>query len=89
VDLFAANLLLASLTSQATLYYGYRKGLLTTTPLLREMRMRAGLMAVILLASAGIAWLSTGAAELCWLLLILAPRAASHVTGPGKVNPEE
>jgi uncharacterized membrane protein len=89
VDIFAANLLLASLTSQATLYYGYRKGLLTTTPLLREMRKRAGLMAVILVASVGIAWLSTGAAELCWLLLILAPRAASHVTGSGKVTPEE
>lgn len=89
VDIFAANLLLANVTSQATLYYGYRKGLLTKIPLLREMRIRSALMGVIFLASIGIAWLSTSTAEFCWLLLIVAPRVGTRIAGYGKVDLQE
>jgi uncharacterized membrane protein len=83
VDIFAANLLLASLTSQATIFYGRRRGLLVTkgdagTALLREMRTRGVLMALIIAASLGLAWVDTGAAEYCWLLMIAAPRAAAR-----------
>jgi uncharacterized membrane protein len=83
VDIFAANLLLASVTSQATIYYGYRKGLLVTKgeaakALLWSMWTRGVLMGLILVASIAIAWVDTGTAELCWLLLIAAPRVASH-----------
>jgi uncharacterized membrane protein len=83
VDIFAANLLLASLTSQATIYYGHRKGLLVTkgeagTAMLRDMWTRGVLMAFVLVASMALAWVATGAGEYCWLLLIVVPRVAVH-----------
>jgi uncharacterized membrane protein len=83
VDIFAANLLLASLTSQATIFYGHRKGLLVKkgaagAALLRDMWTRGVLMAVVIIASIGLAWVATGAGEYCWLLLIVVPRVAAR-----------
>ena len=79
VDIFAANLLLASLTSQATLFYAHRKGLLQATDDIgTEMRSRSALLVLVMAASIGIAWLSPSAGEYCWLLMIVVPRAAAR-----------
>jgi len=77
VDIFAVNLLLASLATQATLDLGRRKGLLT--PGSHDLTRRAGLMrtagaTLVLVISMGLAWWNTDAAKYCWLLLALVPR---------------
>jgi TMEM175 potassium channel family protein len=79
VDIFAANLLLASLTSQITLLYAHRKGLLKATdPIGTEVRVRSALLASVIAASVGLAWVSPSAGEYCWLLMIAVPRAADR-----------
>ncbi len=77
VDIFALNLLLASLATQATLDLGRRKGLMT--PGSHDLARRAGLMRVagatlVLVISMGLAWWNADAAKYCWLLLALVPR---------------
>ena len=84
VDIFAVNLLAASLTTQLTIVYGRRKDLLTTETSAREAqaeraRMVASVFVIVL--SIGVAWLNTDAAKYCWLLLAVAPRVADRWSG--------
>ncbi len=88
VDIFAANLLLASLTTQATLLYGRRRDVLIPPEAaeVRARRVRVTVMVIAVASSAGLAWVNTGAAKWCWLLIPLAPWAAnrwSARTSPG------
>ena len=81
VDIFALNLLLASLATQVTFELGRRQGLLTAGH--HEVARRAGLLrgggvAVVLVASMGIAWVNPGAAKYFWLLLALVPGAVDR-----------
>ena len=81
VDIFALNLLLASLATQATLVYGRRKGLLIS----RDRRAgnagrtdaRGGDRDRHRL-SIGLAWVNTSVAMYCWLLIAVAPWAADR-----------
>ncbi len=82
VDLFAINLLLASLATQAVSLFGERWGLLseTATPeLIRAGRMRAVVVAVVISASIGLAWVNTDIAKYCWLLIAAGPPIVAHV----------
>jgi uncharacterized membrane protein len=84
IDIFAANLLVASLTTQLTIVYGRRKHLLSTEASVREdqaewARMLASVFVIVL--SIGVAWVNTDAAKYCWLLLAVAPRAADRWSG--------
>jgi uncharacterized membrane protein len=90
VSIFAVNLLLASLATQATLEIGRRKGL--TTPQTDKRAVRAGFLRALLtfaviLASIGLAWVNTDAAKYCWLLIALVPyvvdRWLLRPAGPG------
>jgi uncharacterized membrane protein len=77
VDIFALNLLLASLATQATQDLGRRKGLLrpgTDAGSLKAGLMRAAWTAAIIGVSIGVAWVSTSAAKYCWVLIALVPR---------------
>jgi uncharacterized membrane protein len=80
VDIFAVNLLAAILATHLTLTYGHRKNLLTAeSP--REMQvaqLRAAASTFVIVLSIGIAWVNTGAAKYCWLLLAIAPRVAER-----------
>jgi uncharacterized membrane protein len=80
VDIFAVNLLAAILATHLTLTYGHRKNLLTAeSP--REMQvaqLRAAASTFVIVLSIGIAWVNTGAAKYCWLLLAVAPRVAER-----------
>jgi len=87
VDIFAVNLLLATLATQATLLYGQRRDVLTppadaTEAWARRARVTITVFAVTL--SIGVAWVNTSAAKYCWLLIPLAPwvanRWATHIT---------
>jgi hypothetical protein len=68
------------LATHLTLTYGHRKNLLTAeSP--REMQvaqLRAASSTFVIVLSIGIAWVNTGAAKYCWLLLAVAPRVAER-----------
>src|ERR1700735_4435027 len=72
VDIFALNLLLASLATQGTLALGRRRGLLTVDSYDlggRAGQLRGAATAVILLGSMGLAWWNADLAKFFWLLL--------------------
>jgi uncharacterized membrane protein len=90
VSIFALNLLLASLATQATLEVGRRHGL--TTSKADRRTARAGWLnalgtSVIILASIGLAWVNTDLAKYCWLLIALVPHVVDRwlvrPAGPG------
>ncbi len=84
VDIFAVNILLASLATQATLLYGRRRDVLTEPADAAEGRAARARVTVVVTAltlSIALAWVSTTAAKYCWLLIPLAPWAASHWSG--------
>jgi len=81
VDVFALNLLLASLATQATLELGRRKGL--TVPEADPRAARAGYLraagtSAVILASIGLAWVNTDVAKYCWLLIAVVPAAVDR-----------
>ena len=91
IDIFAINLLAATLATQLTLVYGRRRHLLTaqTAQETRITQLRVAASTLVIVASIGIAWVNTGAAKYCWLLLAVAPGAAdfwyshrTHLSGP-------
>jgi len=80
VDIFAVNILLAALATQATLLYGQRRDVLTAPAdaEVRATRARITVVVIALAVSAGLAWVNTSAAKYCWLLIPLAPWAANR-----------
>jgi uncharacterized membrane protein len=81
VDIFALNLLLASLATQATLILGRRKALLSPKAdegAMATVRTRAIAMSAVIAASIGLAWVSTDAAKYSWLLMAPIPRVLAR-----------
>jgi uncharacterized membrane protein len=81
VDIFAANLLLAALATQAILVFGHRRDLLveeTDVRAAQAARARAVTLAGVVVLSAGLAWWNTTAAKYCWLLIVIMPWAANR-----------
>ncbi|HUA29200.1 MAG TPA: TMEM175 family protein [Streptosporangiaceae bacterium] len=82
VTVFAMNLLLASLATQATLELGRRRGLMVQHADLRARRagrVRAVSSGAIILVSIAVAWVNTDIAKYLWLLIALVPRLAIFV----------
>jgi hypothetical protein len=75
-------LLAASLATQATVIFSRRAHLLITQTSEHERqatRLRAAASIIIIIAlSIGLAWVNTGAAKYCWLLLAIVPWAADR-----------
>ncbi len=76
IDIFALNLLLASVSSTLTMLYARHAGLLV--PNLDSAALRAGqartmALSVAVVLSMGIAWIDTTAAKLTWLLIAALP----------------
>jgi uncharacterized membrane protein len=83
VDIFALNLLLASLATLATFELGRRRGLLTAGPHdlgRRVVLIRSMASTGVLALSMGLAWVSPASAKYVWLLLALVPRVAERWT---------
>ncbi len=95
VDIFAVNVLLATLATQATLLFGHRRDVLIEPADAAEVRARRVRLTVILIAMAlsiGLAWVNTSAAKCGWLLIPLAPWAANRwsarlTSGRGAAGP--
>jgi len=95
VDIFALNVLLAALATQATLLFGQRREVLAAPADATEAAARLARVTMIVIAlalSIGLAWVNTSAAKYCWLLIPLAPWAANRwaartTPGPGAARP--
>jgi uncharacterized membrane protein len=84
VDIFAVNLLGATLATSLTLVYGRRQDLLTMETSARDTqagRVRAAASVFVIVLSIGIAWVNTSAAKYCWLLLAAVPWVADRWSG--------
>jgi uncharacterized membrane protein len=84
VDIFAVNLLGATLATSLTLVYGRRRDLLTMETSARDTqagRVRAAASVFVIVLSIGIAWVNTSAAKYCWLLLAVVPWVADRWSG--------
>jgi uncharacterized membrane protein len=81
IDIFAFNLLAATLATHLTLVFGRRNNLLIAATDAHEAqaaRLRAAASVFVIVLSIGIAWVNTGAAKYCWLLLAVAPPVADR-----------
>jgi len=94
VDIFAVNVLLAALATQATLLFGQRRQVLAgpADAEVRATRARVTVVVIALALSIGLAWLNTSAGKYCWLLILLAPWAANRwaartTPGPAAADP--
>jgi uncharacterized membrane protein len=83
IDIFAANLLLATVATQLTAIYGRRKDLVTpeTAQQMRATRYRVAASVLVIAVSIVLAWVNPDAAKYCWLLLAVAPRLADRLSG--------
>ena len=83
IDIFAANLLLATMATQLTVIYGTRKDLVTaeTAQQTRVARYRVAASVLVIVASIILAWVNPDAAKYCWLLLAVAPHFAESLSG--------
>jgi uncharacterized membrane protein len=73
VDIFALNLLIASLATQAMIYISRRKGVLVSDARVRAGRIQAAVVPVVMAVSIGLSWWSTAAAMYSWILIAVAP----------------
>jgi uncharacterized membrane protein len=73
VDIFALNLLLASVATQAMIFIGRRQGLVVSDARERAARVRALVVPVIMTISIGLSWWSTRAAMYSWILIAFLP----------------
>lgn len=95
VDIFAANILLASLTSLATTRFIKREGLLLSAAYNEEQaragRIRAVSVAAIMVVSMAVAWGNPDYAKYLWILISFLPdiviRATRRRPGPPAAAP--
>ena len=81
IDIFAVNLLAATLATELTVVFVRRNNLLVAGIDAREMRtaqLRVAAAVFVIVLSIGIAWVNTDVAKYCWLLLGVAPAAADR-----------
>jgi uncharacterized membrane protein len=81
VDIFAANLLLAILAMRVMLVLGRRWGLMGEDIGTRDewaVRARVAAVVIIVVMSAGLAWVNTTAAKYCWVLIPVVQWAAER-----------
>ena len=83
IDIFAANLLLATMATRLTVIYGSRKDLVTpeTAQQTRAARMPHPGSVLVIAVSIVLAWVNPDAAKYCWLLLAVTPRLAERWSG--------
>ena len=79
VNIFALNLLIASLATRAMIIVGRRKNLLISNSEARDSRIEAAVVPVVMAASIGLSWWSTEAAMYSWILIAVAPWLISRV----------
>ena len=81
VDIFALNLLLASLATRAMIIVGRRKNLLISNAEARDSRIEAAVVPVVMAVSIGLSWWSTEAAMYSWILIAVAPWLINRLPG--------
>jgi uncharacterized membrane protein len=90
VDIFAGNVLLASVATQATVVFAHRRHLMAgpiDTAAERARQIRSGAVVVSVLLSIGLAWVNPNVAKYCWLLIAGAPLAATRYSSRKASHP--
>jgi uncharacterized membrane protein len=87
VVIFAGNLLLATLATQATVMYAKHARLLAPAPAYGPQSERAGQLralgtVLVVLISIGLAWVNTDLAKYSWLLMALVPALVERLVKP-------
>jgi uncharacterized membrane protein len=78
VDIFAVNLLVASLAIEGLMQLARRRGMLVTDNREREARARAFIVPTVMVLSIAVSWWSTSWAKYCWILIAVLPPALGH-----------
>jgi uncharacterized membrane protein len=89
VDIFAGNMLLASLTTQATARYVRHRGLVSDSYSLEQHRagqIRSITVAGIMLTSIAVAWVSPDDAKYIWIAIAFLPDFIIRATRPSSAN---
>jgi uncharacterized membrane protein len=73
VDIFALNLLIASLATQVMIVIARRKNLLVSDERARASRISAAVVPAVMVLSIGLSWWSTTVAVYSWILMAVAP----------------
>jgi uncharacterized membrane protein len=79
VDIFALNLLLASLATEVMFVIGRRSGILSSDATARAGRIRSAVVPVVMLLSIALSWWSTSAAMYSWILIAVAPPVVNRI----------
>jgi uncharacterized membrane protein len=77
IDIFALNILLASLATQGLVYFARRHGLQSgedDPQVVRSAQFRVGWIYLVIFVTGALAWVAPRWAMFGWLLLVLAPR---------------
>jgi uncharacterized membrane protein len=91
VDIFAANMLLGTLASQATARFIRRKGLLSSSyhpEQARAGQVRANIVATVFAVSIAVAWVNADWAKYLWILIAFLPDIVIRATRPRRPAPE-
>ena len=82
IDIFAANLLLATVATQLTVIYGRHRNLVTpeSAQQTRAARYRGAASVFVIALSIVIAWVNPGIAKYFWLLLAVVPHLADRLS---------
>ncbi len=78
VDIFAANLLLASLSIEGLLILARRLGMLVTDKRERSAKARAVVVPSVMVLSIVVSWWRTDWAKYCWILIAVLPPLISR-----------
>lgn len=78
IDIFAANLLLASLSIEGLLILARRLGMLITDKREQAAKARAVIVPSVMVLSIVVSWWRTDWAKYCWILIAVLPPAISH-----------
>jgi uncharacterized membrane protein len=78
VDIFAVNILIASLATQAMIVIARRNGVLVSEDRARFGRISAAVVPVVMAVSIGLSWWSTSAAMYSWILVAVVPGIISR-----------
>jgi uncharacterized membrane protein len=78
VDIFALNLLIASVSTRAMVIVSRRRGTLIPEARDRDSQIRASVVPVVMAVSIAVSWWSTSAAMYTWILIAVLPGVISR-----------
>jgi uncharacterized membrane protein len=89
VDIFALNLIIASLATRVMTVLARRRGLLISPARARAGQVNAAVVPTVMAISIGLSWWSTSAAMYSWLLIAVLPNVISRRRKRARQDPAD